>query len=70
MAWIEISIGVAEDATDQAELLMEQLGALAITLQDDADNPVLEPGPGMTPLWPTVQVRGLFDAGVETRTHR
>mgnify|MGYP001272764141 CR=1 FL=1 len=60
MAWIEISIGVTEDATELAEQAMEELGALAITLQDDADNPVLEPGPGMTPLWPTVQVRGLF----------
>jgi ribosomal protein L11 methyltransferase len=65
MAWIEISIGVTEDATELAEQAMEELGALAITLQDDADNPVLEPGPGMTPLWPTVQVRGLFDADAE-----
>jgi ribosomal protein L11 methyltransferase len=65
MSWIEISISVARESTDLAELALEQLGALAITLQDDADNPVLEPGPGMTPLWPTVQVRGLFDTGVE-----
>ena len=65
MAWLEISISVAREATVQAELALEQLGALAVTLQDDADNPVLEPGPGMTPLWPTVQVRGLFDISVE-----
>jgi len=65
MSWIEISISVARESTDLAELALEQLGALAITLQDDADNPVLEPGPGMTPLWPTVKVRGLFDTGVE-----
>lgn len=64
MAWIEISISVAREATDTVELVLEQLGALAITLQDDADNPVLEPGPGMTPLWPTVQVLGLFEKDV------
>ena len=37
-----------------AEQALETLGALSITLQDDADDPVLEPGPGQTPLWPTV----------------
>ena len=39
---------------------------MAVTLEDareeDGDNPVLEPGPGATPLWPSVQVRGLFEA--------
>jgi ribosomal protein L11 methyltransferase len=65
MAWIEISISVAREATDQAEQALEQLGALAITLQDDADNPVLEPGPGLIPLWPAVQVCGLFDTGAD-----
>ena len=61
MAWVEISISVAREATTLAEQTLEQLGALAITLEDDEDNPVLEPGPGATPLWPTVHVRGLFE---------
>jgi len=65
MPWLEISISVAEDVTAKAERVFEQLGALAVTLQDDADHPVLEPGPGMTPLWPTVHVRGLFDANAD-----
>lgn len=67
MPWQEISISVAREATEAAELALEQLGALAITLQDDSDNPVLEPGPGLTPLWPTVHVRGLFDEGIERK---
>jgi len=65
MAWIEISISVAGEATAMAELALEQLGALAITLEDNGDNPVLEPGPGATPLWPTVHVRGLFEEGAD-----
>jgi ribosomal protein L11 methyltransferase len=65
MAWIEISISVARAATALAELTLEQLGALSITLEDDEDNPVLEPGPGTTPLWPTVHVRGLFGEGTD-----
>ncbi len=65
MSWVEVSIAVAREQTALAEFVLENQGALAITLQDDADDPVLEPGPGTTPLWPTVHVRGLFaaDAG-------
>ena len=37
-------------------------GALSITLEDAADNPVLEPAPGTTPLWPSVQIKALFEA--------
>jgi ribosomal protein L11 methyltransferase len=65
MSWTEISISVAREATPLAEEALEQLGALAITLQDDEDNPVLEPDPGATPLWPTVHVRGLFESGLK-----
>jgi len=65
VSWTEISISVSREATPQAEEALELLGALAITFQDDEDNPVLEPGPGATPLWPTVHVRGLFEEGVE-----
>jgi ribosomal protein L11 methyltransferase len=65
MAWIEISISVARKATALAEFTLEQLGALAITLEDDEDDPVLEPEPGATPLWPSVHVRGLFEAGID-----
>jgi len=41
---------VAREQTALAEFVLEHEGALAITLQDDADDPVLEPGPGTTPL--------------------
>ena len=35
-------------------------GALSVTLTDAADDPVLEPAPGATPLWPTVRMSALF----------
>ena len=41
------------------EWLFEQ-GALAVTLEDNADEPLLEPGPGETPLWQNVTVTALF----------
>ena len=65
MAWIEISISVDRAAAALAELTLEQLGALSITLEDDEDHPVLEPGPGATPLWPSVHLRGLFEEGTD-----
>jgi ribosomal protein L11 methyltransferase len=64
-AWTEVTIAVTRQAAAQAETALEELGALAVTLEDGEDDPVLEPGPGETPLWPTVQVRGLFESGVD-----
>ena len=63
-----MSISVSREAAEAAEHALEELGALAITLEDDEDNPVLEPGPGATPLWPTVQVRALFERGASRPT--
>ena len=58
----EVRISVARGQAALAEVVLEQMGALAITLEDNADDPVLEPGPGETPLWPAVQLCGLFEA--------
>ena len=65
--WTEVCVSVSREAAALAEEALEALGALAITLEDDADHPLLEPGPGETPLWPTVHLRGLFAADVERR---
>lgn len=65
MPWIEVSLSVNRNSVATAEVTLETLGALSVTLQDDADDPVLEPGPGATPLWPVVQVRGLFEDSVD-----
>lgn len=65
MAWIEVCLSVSGDSSALAELTLEQLGALSITLEDGEDNPVLEPGPGETPLWPFVRVRGLFETAAD-----
>ncbi|AMN47829.1 hypothetical protein ACG33_12115 [Steroidobacter denitrificans] len=61
MAFLQLSIdiGAAEPAPFEDALLAA--GALSITLQDAADDPVLEPAPGTTPLWPCVRIQALFD---------
>ena len=38
------------------------LGALAVTLTDASDHPILEPAPGETPLWPEVRLQALWPA--------
>ncbi len=61
MSWLEVSVCVPSEQAPLAELVLEQHGALAVTLEDDGDHPVLEPGLGVMPLWPSVHVRGLFE---------
>lgn len=39
---------------------LEEAGSLSIMLTDKNDNPVLEPAPGTTPLWPEVIIQSLF----------
>ena len=65
MPWTEVSIALAREQVEEAEGLLAALGALAITLEDRSDQPVLEPAPGAAPLWPVVRLRGLFDTNVD-----
>jgi len=45
---------------EQLSELIEEFGALSIMLTDKNDNPVLEPEPGTTPLWPEVIIHALY----------
>ncbi len=55
------------DALDPAivENAFLQLGAASVTLSDAGDDPVLEPGPGETPLWRSTRITGLFDGDAD-----
>lgn len=55
------------DALDPAtvENAFLQLGAASVTLTDAGDDPVLEPGPGETPLWSSTRITGLFPGDVD-----
>lgn len=59
--WFQLKI--EHCPVDELELLSEELeqsGALSIMLTDKNDNPVLEPAPGTTPLWPEVIIHALY----------
>lgn len=51
----------------RAEALLEIAGAETISIGDAADDPVLEPAPDTTPLWPNVIVSALFRAEADIR---
>jgi len=60
MSWLELSVRVSRQNAPLVENLLGNEPVLAVTLTDDADDPVLEPGVGETPLWPSVCVTALF----------
>jgi ribosomal protein L11 methyltransferase len=48
---------------DEVDLLTERLeamGAVSISLMDQEDNPILEPGPGETPLWDRLILKAIY----------
>ena len=66
MPWIQAHLTVDKTCVPLIELLFETLGAQAVSLGDAADEPMLEPGPGETPLWQATRVSGLFPGSTDT----
>ena len=60
MPFLQLSFPSRDDTAAHAEAVCFELGALAVTLADNADDAILEPAPGATPLWPQVRVTALF----------
>jgi len=53
---------------DTAEAACFEAGAVAVTLADAGDAPILEPKPGATPLWPSVALSALYDVATRPET--
>ena len=64
MAWLQLETDLGAREPDSIERLLEELGAVAITLQDAGDHPLLEPAPGETPIWPTIILTALFPENI------
>jgi ribosomal protein L11 methyltransferase len=65
MPFLQLTVELGATDPTAVEDALFALGASSVTLEDAADDPVLEPGPGETPLWPTIRVRALFDPGID-----
>ncbi|WP_444936735.1 50S ribosomal protein L11 methyltransferase [Microbulbifer sp. JMSA004] len=66
MPWLQLRVDTDRDHAEKIEDALLFAGAVSVTLQDNADQPILEPGLGEVPLWEQTRVTGLFDAEVDT----
>lgn len=64
--WIQLQTEVSRQHSEPAEDAMLDAGAVTVTLQDAADQPILEPGVGETPLWDRCILKALFPASIDT----
>jgi len=64
--WIQLNIEVFRSQSEAVEDAVLAAGALSVTLQDAADQPILEPGVGETPLWDNCILTALFPASIDT----
>jgi ribosomal protein L11 methyltransferase len=62
MAWLRITIDSSTHDPEQLSELLDAAGAVSVTFEDGADQPILEPLPGETHLWSKTRVTGLFAA--------
>lgn len=65
MPFLQVSLRIDTADPTPCEEALFAAGALSVTLEDAGDNPVLEPAPGTTPLWPSVRLRALFESNAD-----
>lgn len=70
MAWLQLTLPVAQADQPRIEAALEDAGALSVTLADaDAETPdeqaIFEPGVGETPLWGQMTLAALFDGDTD-----
>ncbi|MFA0810918.1 50S ribosomal protein L11 methyltransferase [Microbulbifer epialgicus] len=66
MPWLQLRVDTDRAQAEKIENALLFAGAVSVTLQDNADQPILEPGLGEVPLWEQTRVTGLFDAEIDT----
>lgn len=65
MEWRQFVMNLDSLNPDRVEKVFSRHGVHAVTLSDAGDQPVLEPAPGETPLWPDSRITGLFSADAD-----
>jgi len=65
MTWLQLRLDTNPDNVAALEDLMLATGAVAVTMEDNADQPVLEPAVGETPLWGQTRLTGLYPADAD-----
>jgi len=63
--FLQVHLTLDDLDPDRVEEACTELGALAVTLSDAGDAPILEPAPGATPLWPRVALAALYPVATD-----
>lgn len=66
MSWLQLRIETSREHVDAIDDALLAAGAVSVTMEDRADQPILEPALGETPLWNLTLVTGLFNADTDT----
>lgn len=62
MPWIQLAFTTNQELASRLSDILSESGAASVTFEDAADEPILEPGVGETPLWKNTIVTALYDA--------
>jgi ribosomal protein L11 methyltransferase len=65
MDWQQFVMNLESLNPASVEEILVRHGAQSVAFSDAGDRPVLEPGPGETPLWNRTRITGLFEAGID-----
>jgi Ribosomal protein L11 methylase len=65
LSWLQLQIVTDREHAESVEDALLSAGALSVTMSDEADTPILEPGVGETPLWQDIRVLALYDADID-----
>jgi ribosomal protein L11 methyltransferase len=65
MTWLQLRLDTRSKDAKALEDLMLDSGAVAVTLEDNGDDQILEPGVGQTPLWNQVRLTALYPADTD-----
>lgn len=66
MSWFQVRVYATASQVENIEDTLLECGAVSVTLQDNADQPILEPELGTTPIWDKTEVIGLFTANQDS----
>jgi ribosomal protein L11 methyltransferase len=68
MPWRQLSLEAGDLNPQQLSAFFEEQGALSVSFEDAADQPLFEPEPGTTPLWSATRITALFQASADLST--
>ena len=67
VTWLQVTVNSTPSRQQTVETCFNKYGCLSVTLADGEDTPIFEPLPGETPLWPSLQMTGLFELPAEEK---